>query len=161
MHYGSKLLAPPTMGKLNIWLSGLLSAPLLSSTLDMLPKHTVLVARGDPGYEIHPRTSSMLDHNALPMPWIKLCTQVQPNTSNMLDSEMCELVLQWLWLHFGLSCEPTLASLSAGPSHLRLQSTLSWLWKAEPTLSQPSLSSSSPWLVLFAIGLFSHMVLTS
>src|SRR5258708_17455719 len=59
VHYGSKLLAPPTMGKLNIWLSGLLSAPLLSSTLDMLPKHTVLVARGDPGYEIHPRMSSM------------------------------------------------------------------------------------------------------
>ena len=143
------------MGKLNIWLSGLLSAPLLSSTLDMLPKHTVLVARGDPGYEIHPRTSSMLDHNALPMPWIKLCTQVQPNTSNMLDSEMCELVLQWLWLHFGLSCEPTLASLSAGPSHLRLQSTLSWLsWAGFERLSRPE--PTQPLILITLIGSLCH-----
>ncbi len=37
------------------------------------------------------------------------------------------LVLRQLWLHFGLSREPTPASLPAGPSHLWLQSTLSRL----------------------------------
>ncbi len=91
VYYGSKLPALPTMGKPNIWLSGLLSAPLLPFTLDMLPRHIVPVARGDPSYKTHPRMSSMLDYNVLPMPWIRLCTQAQPNTSNMLDSEMCEL----------------------------------------------------------------------
>src|SRR5258708_1024052 len=38
-----------------------------------------------------------------------------------------EIVLWRLWLHFGLSCELTLASLPAGPSHMWLQSTLSQL----------------------------------
>src|SRR5260370_20354689 len=84
VYYGSKLPALPTMGKPNIWLSGLLSAPLLPFTLDMLPRHIVPVARGDPSYKTYPRMSSMLDHNALPMPWIRLCTQAQPNTSNIL-----------------------------------------------------------------------------
>ena len=38
-----------------------------------------------------------------------------------------EIVLWQLRLHFGLSCELTLASLLAGPSHMWLQSTLSQL----------------------------------
>ena len=43
------------------------------------------------------------------------------------DLEHEAVVLRRLRLHFSLSCEPTPASLPAGPSHLRLQSTLSRL----------------------------------
>ena len=49
-----------------------------------------------------------------------------------------EVVLRWLWLYFGLSCELTLASLPAGLSHLWLQSTLSQLsWAGFERLSWP------------------------
>jgi hypothetical protein len=61
---GSKLPAPPTRGKLNVWLSELLSAPSLSSTSDMSPRRTA----GELGCGIRPRTSSILDRNAPPMP---------------------------------------------------------------------------------------------
>ena len=58
-------------------------------------------------------------HNALyDITWVVGC---------MADMPTPGVVLQRLWLHFGLSREPTPASLLAGPSHLRLQSTLSQL----------------------------------
>jgi hypothetical protein len=63
---GSKLPAPPTTGKPNVWLSGLLSAPSLPLTSDVSPRCTAPVAGGEPG--ICPRTSSMLDRDAPPIP---------------------------------------------------------------------------------------------
>ena len=88
---GSKLPAPPTTGKPNVWLSGLLSAPSLPSTSDVLPRRTAPAARGDPGCVTRPKTSSMLDRDALPMPWIKLCVRARPSASDALDTETCEL----------------------------------------------------------------------
>ena len=64
-HRGSKLPAPPTTGKPNIWLSGLLSAPPLPSISDVSPRSTAPVAGGELG--MCPRASSMLDWDALPM----------------------------------------------------------------------------------------------
>jgi hypothetical protein len=64
-HPGSKLSAPPTTGKPNVWLSGLLNAPSLPSTSDVSPRRTAPVVGGELG--ICPRTSSMLDREAPPM----------------------------------------------------------------------------------------------
>ena len=86
---GSKLPAPPTPGKPNVWLSGLLSAPSLTS--DVSPRRTAPAARGDPGCVTRPRTSSMLDLDALPMPWIRLCARARPSASDALDADTCEL----------------------------------------------------------------------
>jgi hypothetical protein len=58
--------APPTTGKPNVWLSGLLSAPSLPSTSDVSPRRTAPVVAGELG--ICPRTSSTLDRNTPPMP---------------------------------------------------------------------------------------------
>ena len=88
---GSKLPAPPTTGKPNVWLSGLLSAPSLPSTSDVSPRRTAPVAGGDPGRETRPSTSSMLDRDAPPMPWIRLCARARPSASDALDTETCEL----------------------------------------------------------------------
>lgn len=91
---GSKLPAPPTTGKPNVWLSGLLSAPSLPSTSDVSLRRTAPAARGEPGCcaaFTRPRTSSMLDRDALPMPWIKLCVRARPSASDALDTETCEL----------------------------------------------------------------------
>ncbi len=70
----SKLPALPTMGKPNVWLSGLLSTPSLLSTSDMSPRCTVPVVGGDPSHDTHLRMSLMLDCDVPPMPWIRLCT---------------------------------------------------------------------------------------
>ncbi|KAF8500345.1 hypothetical protein F5888DRAFT_1378570 [Russula emetica] len=86
---GSKLPASPTTGKPNVWLSGLLSAPTLPFTSDASPKRTMLVAGGEIGCDICPRTSSMLDRNAPPMP--RLCAWARPSASDALDTEICEL----------------------------------------------------------------------
>jgi hypothetical protein len=61
---GSKLLAPPTTGKPNVWLSGLFSTPSLPSTSDVSPRRTAPVAGGELGCGICPRTSSTLDRDA-------------------------------------------------------------------------------------------------
>jgi len=63
---GSKLPAPPTTGKPNVWLSRLLSAPSLPSTSEVSPRCMAPVAGGELG--ICPRTSSMLDRDAPPIP---------------------------------------------------------------------------------------------
>ena len=63
---GSKLPAPPTAGKPNVWLSGLLSAPSLPSTSDVSPRRTAPVAGGELGCGTRPRTSSILDREAPP-----------------------------------------------------------------------------------------------
>ena len=88
---GSKLPAPPTTGKPNVWLSGLLKAPSLPSTSDVSPRRTAPVAGGEPGRDIRPRTSSMLDRDAPPMPWIRLCARARPSASGALDTETWEL----------------------------------------------------------------------
>jgi hypothetical protein len=62
----AKLPAPPTTGKPNVWLSGLLGAPSLPSTSDVSPRRTAPVVGGKLG--ICPRTSSMLDCDAPLMP---------------------------------------------------------------------------------------------
>ena len=33
----------------------------------------------------------MLDRDALPMPWIRLCARARPSASDALDTETCEL----------------------------------------------------------------------
>jgi hypothetical protein len=58
---GSKLLAPLTTGKPNVWLSGLFSTPSLPLTSDVSPRCTVPVAGGELGCGICPRTSLVLD----------------------------------------------------------------------------------------------------
>ena len=88
---GSKLPAPPTTGKPNIWLSGLLSAPSLPSMSDVSPRRTAPVAGGEPDCGIHPGTSSMLERDAPPMPWIRLCTRARPSARGALDTETWEL----------------------------------------------------------------------
>ena len=65
---GSKLPAPPTAGKPNVWLSGLLSAPSLPSTSHVSPRRTAPVVGGELGCGTRPRTSSILDREAPPMP---------------------------------------------------------------------------------------------
>jgi hypothetical protein len=52
---GSKPPAPPTTGKPNVWLYGLLSAPPLPSTSDVSPRLTAPVAGGELGCGIRPR----------------------------------------------------------------------------------------------------------
>src|SRR5216684_4028987 len=52
---------------------------------------TALVAGKDPGHETRLRTSSMLDRDAPPMPWIRLCVRARPSANDALDTETCEL----------------------------------------------------------------------
>ena len=87
MRCGSKLPAPPTMGKPNLWPSGLLSAPSLLSTSDVSPRHTVPVAGGELG--ICPSTSSMLDRDTQ---MHCQCPELGcAHGHNALDTKTCEL----------------------------------------------------------------------
>jgi len=52
---GNKLPAPPTTGKPNVWLSGLLSTPSLPFTSDVSPRRTAPVAGGELGCGITPK----------------------------------------------------------------------------------------------------------
>jgi len=49
------------------------------------------VAEGEPGCDIRPRTSSMLDRDAPSMPWIRLCVRARPSARGALDTETWEL----------------------------------------------------------------------
>jgi hypothetical protein len=44
-----------------------------------------------PGPDVHPKTSSMLDHDVLPIPCMRLSACAQPSTSDTLDKETCKL----------------------------------------------------------------------
>jgi hypothetical protein len=81
---GSKLPVPPTMGKPNVWLSGLLSAPSLPSTSDMSPRHTVPVAGGE--HELDARLGCAT--NALNQ---AVRAGARPSANDALDTKMCEL----------------------------------------------------------------------
>jgi len=89
-HRGSKLPAPPTMGNPNARLSGLLSAPSFPFASDVSPRHTASVGGKEPGCGIRPGTSSLLERNAPPVPWMTLCACARPRASDALDTVTCK-----------------------------------------------------------------------